>query len=125
MNTAFVQLRSAIYYVGLGVVTIVFGLTLSLVGWTLPLRARFRLTRDWALSNLWMLRVLCRLDYDLHGREHLPDGPAIVMSKHQSAWETIALRGLVRLEQSWVLKKELMAIPFFGWSLALDRKSVV
>ena len=62
----------------------------------------------------WLLRVLCRLDYVVEGREHLPARNGIVLLKHSSAWETLAqLRIFPR--QTWVLKRELMWIPVFGW----------
>jgi 1-acyl-sn-glycerol-3-phosphate acyltransferase len=51
--------------------------------------------------------------------EHLEGGNAIILSKHQSAWETIALRGILPFNQAWVLKRELMWVPIFGWALAM------
>ncbi|EXJ17135.1 lysophospholipid acyltransferase family protein [Imhoffiella purpurea] len=76
-----------------------------------------RLGRAWGYSNLWALRKLCGLDYRVSGLDHLPREPAIVLSKHQSAWETIALRAILPLNQSWVLKEELIRIPLFGGAL--------
>ena len=70
-------------------------------------------------------KVLCDLGYRLHGAENLPQGPCIVMSKHQSTWETIALRGLLRPQQSWVLKIELTRIPVFGWGLRFARSIAI
>jgi 1-acyl-sn-glycerol-3-phosphate acyltransferase len=74
----------------------------------------------WVDSVLWLLRVLCRLDYRVEGREHLPPGNCVVLLKHSSAWETIAqLRIFPR--QTWVLKRELMWVPVLGWVLWLLR----
>lgn len=86
-----------------------------------------RLARSWARVNLKALKILCGLDYRVHGLEHLPTDNAIVLCKHQSAWEILALRALLPPEQSWVLKQELIRIPVFGQALkrlshiAIDR----
>lgn len=84
----------------------------------LPRACTYAIAVFWVDSMLWLLRVLCRLDYVVEGREHLPARSSIVLLKHSSAWETLAqLRIFPR--QSWVLKRELMWIPVFGWVLAL------
>jgi 1-acyl-sn-glycerol-3-phosphate acyltransferase len=124
-----ILLRSLLYYLGLSVSVVIFGLTLALFGWMVPWARRHRLANSWGKVNLWLLRILCGLSYRITGAENLPTGPSIVMSKHQSAWETIALRGILRKEQAWVLKRELTWIPIFGWALlvmkpiAIDRKA--
>ncbi|MCR4303082.1 MAG: 1-acyl-sn-glycerol-3-phosphate acyltransferase, partial [Gallionella sp.] len=86
----------------------------------LPYRLRYRLISQWARWQVFLLKVLCGLDYRVEGREHLPAGAAILMSKHQSAWETIVFQQIFP-PQTWVLKHELMWIPLFGWALALMR----
>ncbi|MCR4301700.1 MAG: 1-acyl-sn-glycerol-3-phosphate acyltransferase, partial [Sulfuricaulis sp.] len=86
----------------------------------LPYRLRYRIITQWARMQAYLLRKLCRLDYRVEGREHLPAGAAILMSKHQSAWETIVFQQIFP-PQTWVLKHELMWIPLFGWALALMR----
>ena len=62
--------------------------------------------------------MLCGIRYQVKGRENIPEGAAIIFSKHQSTWETYALQ-LIFPAQTWVLKRELMWVPFFGWGLAL------
>lgn len=95
----------------------------------MPFGWRQAIAGTWGRFNLIAQRTICRLDYKLSGEEHLSTVPAIVMSKHQSAWETIALRGLVPNNQAWVLKRELMWLPVFGWAMAtlgpiaIDRKA--
>jgi 1-acyl-sn-glycerol-3-phosphate acyltransferase len=86
----------------------------------LPYRRRYRIITQWARLQGFLLNKLCRLDYRVEGAEHLPAGAAIVMSKHQSAWETIVFQQIFP-PQTWVLKHELMWIPFFGWALKLMR----
>ena len=67
---------------------------------------------------LFLLRVICGIEYRVLGAEHIPKKPSIVLSKHQSAWETLAFQKIFP-PQVWVLKKELLRIPFFGWGLAM------
>jgi len=93
---------------------------LSLLTAVLPFPVRYRIIRQWARWQVVLLKVLCRLDYRVEGREHLPAGAAIIFSKHQSAWETIVYQEIFP-QQTWVLKRELLWIPFFGWALALLR----
>jgi 1-acyl-sn-glycerol-3-phosphate acyltransferase len=89
---------------------------------TFPLdpRGRFAVISQWARFSLWWLERTCGLGFQVEGREHVPATPTIVMSKHQSAWETLALQRVFR-PQAWVLKRELLWIPFFGWGLAMLR----
>jgi 1-acyl-sn-glycerol-3-phosphate acyltransferase len=86
----------------------------------LPFAARYRLISAWARFQVFLLKHLCGLDYRVEGREHLPVGAAIILSKHQSAWETIVFQEIFPA-QTWVLKRELLWIPLFGWALALLR----
>ena len=86
----------------------------------LPFAIRSPLISGWARMQMFLLKHLCRLDYRVEGREHLPAGAAIILAKHQSAWETIAFQQIFP-PQTWVLKRELMWIPLFGWALALTR----
>ena len=116
-----ILIRSVIYFMAMVLSTVVFGLAIGLFGWFLPARFADVLATRWGLLNLWLQRVLCGLRYEVEGIENLPDGPCIVMAKHQSTWETIGLRGLMQPAQSWVLKKELMQLPIFGWGLRLAR----
>ncbi|HTV98094.1 MAG TPA: lysophospholipid acyltransferase family protein [Steroidobacteraceae bacterium] len=84
----------------------------------LPYRAQFALARGWARGVLFMLERLCALKFVIEGREHIPAGNHIIMSKHTSAWETVALF-VIFPPQVWVLKRELLWIPFMGWGLKL------
>jgi 1-acyl-sn-glycerol-3-phosphate acyltransferase len=93
----------------------------------LPRRYTYRVALAWVDSVLWLLRVLCRLDYRVEGREHLPARSCVVLLKHSSAWETIAQLRIFPA-QTWVLKRELMWVPVLGWVLwllepiAIDRR---
>ncbi len=91
---------------------------LALLTFPLPHPLRYRFISQWARLQTWLVGVLCGVRYRVEGREHLPKGPAIILAKHQSAWETIAFQKIFPI-QTWVLKRELLLIPFFGWGLAL------
>ncbi len=92
----------------------------SLVLFIFPLKplARYRIISGLAYSMMWLLRVVCGIRMEVRGTENIPAEPCIVMCKHQSAWETFALQ-TVFPPQVWVLKRELLLLPFFGWGLAL------
>lgn len=111
--------RSVLFNVLMWVSVVIYA-PLMLPTALLPFPARYRLIRQWARFQVFLLKLMCDLDYRVEGREHLPAGAAIIMSKHQSAWETIAFQEIFPA-QTWVLKRELMWIPLFGWALALLR----
>ena len=83
----------------------------------IPFRARFHFIKQWAVVNSLMLKWICGLKYEIEGRENIPDGACIIMAKHASTWETIFLQRIFA-PVTWVLKKSLIRIPFFGWGLA-------
>jgi len=112
-----ILLRSLIYFAAMIITVILFGLTVAVVGRLVPGDFSDRVATNWGRFNLWLQRVICGLDYLIDGSENLPDGACIIMSKHQSTWETIGLRGIFRPQQSWVLKQELMRLPIFGAAL--------
>ena len=97
----------------------VFGGVMALGFW-LPYPAQFAIARTWARILFWVLERLCGLKYVVEGRERIPPGNHIVMSNHTSAWETVA-QFLIFPPQVWVLKRELLWIPFVGWGLKLLR----
>ena len=84
----------------------------------LPLRRRLHLSRSWARFNRIWIRWTLAIDVEVRGLENIPDEPVVVMCKHQSTWETLVLQSFMPL-QSWVLKRELLWIPVFGWGLAM------
>ncbi|MGV6826914.1 MAG: lysophospholipid acyltransferase family protein [bacterium] len=124
-----VTIRSVIYFVAMLLTVLFFGLALGLLGWLLPLSWRDALGNGWGHSNMWLLKVICGLRYEVKGLENVTADPVIVMAKHQSTWETMSLRGLFPRHQSWIAKQELAKIPVFGWalkavpSIPIDRKA--
>lgn len=67
---------------------------------------------------LWWLKLTCNIRYEIKGAENIPAKPCVILAKHQSAWETLALQ-LIFPPQVYVMKRELLWIPFFGWGLAM------
>ncbi len=110
-------LRSLVFLLVKSLLTIPFSL-LVVVCFALPPLPRWRLIALWGRMVIWLARVVLGIRHRVEGVEHLPAGPAVIMAKHQSAWETIAFQQIFP-PQSFVLKKNLLHIPFFGWGLAL------
>ena len=110
-------LRSLLFMLGLVVTTPPAGLVLLAMFWA-PARWRRQVVMLWVHTACWMIRRLLRIDFQVRGRENIPDGPYVILSKHQSAWETIVLQQVFPLP-AFVYKRELHWLPFFGWGLAL------
>jgi 1-acyl-sn-glycerol-3-phosphate acyltransferase len=84
----------------------------------LPRRARWQVIAGWARIALWLTRVLLGMRYVVEGSEHIPAEPCVILSKHSSAWETVAFSSIFP-PHVYVIKRELQWIPFLGWGLAL------
>ena len=110
-------LRSVLFAAALLLVTPPFAV-LSVLSFPLSRMGRFRVISWWSKIMLFIARHACGLDYRVEGRENLPAEPCVILSKHQSAWETLAFQ-TVFPPQVQVLKRELLWIPFFGWGLAM------
>jgi len=110
-------LRSALFALALVLVTPPYAI-IALASFPLPRMARYRLISAWSRLVLRLARVLCGIRWRVEGRRHLPDEPAVILSQHQSAWETLTYQEIFP-PQVMVLKRELLWIPFFGWGLAL------
>jgi len=116
-----ITLRSILYLLFVLLTVILYVPPISIFGWILPYRLISKVGRHWGKVNLWALEWICGLGYQIQGKENLPSSTCIVLCKHQSAWETIALRALLPPEHTWVMKRELLWIPLFGWALAVYR----
>jgi 1-acyl-sn-glycerol-3-phosphate acyltransferase len=90
----------------------------ALATFPLPRLTRYRIISGWSHAIVWLAKILLGIDYRVIGAENLPRRPAIILAKHQSAWETLAFQ-VIFPPQVLVLKRELLWIPFFGWGLAL------
>lgn len=117
MNLVMVVLRSTLYTLLQIIITPLYTL-IVLASFPLNPISRFRIISGWAHIMLYLIRVICGIHYRVLGIENIPKNPSIVLSKHQSAWETLAFQQIFP-PQVWVLKKELLLIPFFGWGLSM------
>lgn len=79
---------------------------------------RFKVASCWCSLVLSWLRITCNISFRFEGQEYLAQTPAVILSKHQSTWETLALQ-VAYQPLTWVAKRELMRVPLFGWGLAL------
>lgn len=117
MNKLIWGLRLALFYMLIIPATIIIATT----GWIFapfPDIWCYRIITSWSHIFIWWAKLTCGLHYNVIGRENLPAAPFVVLCNHQSMWETIFMQVLLP-PQSWVLKRELLFIPFFGWGLAL------
>jgi 1-acyl-sn-glycerol-3-phosphate acyltransferase len=110
-------MRSVLFALALVLLTPPYS-ALAMLTAVLPRHTRWRIIAGWSHCVIGLARILLGLRYRVEGLENLSDQPAIILSKHQSAWETLAFQ-LIFPPQVHVLKKELLWIPFFGWGLAL------
>ncbi len=108
---------SALFNLCFLIITPLFSLLLILFR-PLGFPAAWFWARVWSKSTFILLRLLCGIRIVIEGKEHMPDHACVVMAKHQSAAETIAMPILVP-PYTWILKRELFYVPFFGWALAL------
>ncbi len=111
-------LRSSLFALGQGISLVLF----SLIGQLTRLfsfKTRYQFMKNWARFCLLWLRWTCGVRYQLHGKENIKtDQAGLILSRHESAWETLALQEIFP-RQAYVLKRELLNIPFFGWGMAL------
>jgi 1-acyl-sn-glycerol-3-phosphate acyltransferase len=110
-------LRSTVFAAILILITPVFA-AIALLTFPLPPLTRYRIITAWTRCIIWSARAVCGIRYRVIGADNIPREPCIILSKHQSAWETLAFQ-LIFPPQVWVLKKELLRVPFFGWGLSM------
>jgi 1-acyl-sn-glycerol-3-phosphate acyltransferase len=122
-------IRSLVFFLCFIINTLIFASVGFLLGWFLPGKTKFIIDTNWSRSTLWLLKVICGLSHRVEGMSNLMNQTCIIASNHQSTWETIALAGMVKQPKVWVLKRELIFIPIFGWvmyhfkPIAINRKS--
>jgi 1-acyl-sn-glycerol-3-phosphate acyltransferase len=120
-------LRSALFMIGATLVTIPFGCLVPLGG-LFGYRPGNAVASFYTRILLKWVEWCCGIRYQVDGWENVPKSPTIIMAKHQSAWETLFMETHFP-PQCWIIKKELLWLPFVGWSLlairciAIDRSS--
>lgn len=127
MNSPVLYIRATLFWIGFALSTLLVGLV------SIPLlpfshETSYRILLPWTYFNIWWIKVACGVDYNLLGQENVDtERNGILLINHQSNWETILVPTLFP-SVSWILKKELFKIPFFGWALsrigpiAIDRE---
>jgi 1-acyl-sn-glycerol-3-phosphate acyltransferase len=110
-------IRSLLFLLIKAALTVPFSLLILLAAPVPPL-PRYRFITLWGRVVIWLARWVLGIRFRVEGLENLPTQPSVVLAKHQSAWETIAFQQIFP-PLSFVLKRNLLRIPFFGWGLAL------
>jgi 1-acyl-sn-glycerol-3-phosphate acyltransferase len=111
-----VLIRNLLFMLALAVFTPLY----ALIGMaTFPFRPeiRHKIIRGWPRIMAWVIKHVLGIPYRLIGAENIPTGPAIIVSKHMSAWETIMLQDIFP-PMVFVMKREIHKVPFFGWGIA-------
>ncbi len=111
-----VIVRSALFLVLVSLLTIPFGILVSLA-MIFPMKMRYAIIAAWRVGFMALAGGVLGIRYQVLGRENIPAEPCVILSKHQSAWETVGLQEIFP-PLVFVLKKELLRVPFFGWGLA-------
>src|SRR5690606_29467864 len=115
------RLKTVLFYLVLSLSAFLWGTLNLLVAPFLPFSARYRfVVQRWCRFAVWLAKVMVGVRYEVSGLENIPQRPCVILAKHQSTWETFFLSGFFS-PLSQVLKRELMYVPFFGWSLWLMR----
>jgi 1-acyl-sn-glycerol-3-phosphate acyltransferase len=109
--------RSAFFLVLQSLLTVFFS-AVALLTFPFTLHTRYRVISSWSRLMVWLARLICGIRYEVIGLGNLPSEPSIVLSKHQSAWETLVFQ-VILPPQVWVLRRSLLKVPFFGWGLAM------
>ena len=113
----FCLVRSLIFELLRVSLTIVFSFIAILTFPLSPIK-RYRIITLWSYCITFLAKYICGIKYSVHGLDNIPNDPCVILSKHQSAWETFAFQTICP-PQVWVLKSSLLLVPFFGWGLAM------
>jgi 1-acyl-sn-glycerol-3-phosphate acyltransferase len=116
-------LRSLLYFLGSTIALIIL-VGIALVLFFTPLRVRYAILSKWSVFCMWWLRITLNIEFEVIGRENIPNQACVIISNHQSTWETLALQTIFP-HQTWVLKQELQWIPVFGWGLSLLKPIII
>jgi 1-acyl-sn-glycerol-3-phosphate acyltransferase len=114
------RLRVLSFYIIISILCIVFflGSYIPIKIFNVKYHTKYKFAVIFSHAFIWLAKSICGLKYDISGLEKLPAVPCIVLANHQSFWDNVLMQ-LIIPEHSWVIKKELFNIPFFGWGLKL------
>jgi len=111
-------IRSLLFYFFYIAALVPHALICIIIGGLLPIKARYNYFLLWNAFILWWLKLSCNIKYQISGLQNIPSEPFVLLSNHQSPWETLFYYWTFRPICA-TLKKELLMIPFFGWALKL------
>jgi 1-acyl-sn-glycerol-3-phosphate acyltransferase len=116
-NKLKLYLGSSLLFIGM-VLSLLIIVPFILICVVFPFSVRYKVAGIWVRFVLWLSRVCCGLHYEIEGMEHIDvNQPSIILSKHQSAWETLAFRHFLPMH-SVLLKRSLLWLPVWGWAMA-------
>ncbi len=115
-STLNLYFRSSLFAISQAFSTLLLGPAMVLAR-PLSFSIRYGLANAWVRYNLAVLRWICGLNHTVVGQEHIPPHNGVILCKHQSAWETLALQ-VIFPPLSFILKQELLKIPVWGWAMA-------
>src|SRR5947199_174963 len=111
-----IYLRSLLFSIIMSMAVLIYSF-FCVLAYLLPFRYRYAMIAGFTGFIIWLLKMICHVNYKIHGLENIPeDRVGIVLSKHQSTWETFLLPRIFH-HSAIILKRELLWVPFFGWGL--------
>ncbi|WP_191833212.1 lysophospholipid acyltransferase family protein [Pseudomonas fluorescens] len=114
-------IRIFLFYLLLGTSSLLWCTLSFFIAPFLPFSARYRFINVyWCRFALVLVRVFLNIKVKVSGAENIPKQPCVILSNHQSTWETFFLSAYFS-PLSQVLKRELLYVPFFGWAMAMLR----
>jgi 1-acyl-sn-glycerol-3-phosphate acyltransferase len=111
-----IALRSALYTALMVITVAPYAICVVLWSW-LPMPRRYRMVLGWTRFAIEAARVILGVRWEVRGRENLPDEPAIILSKHQSVWETLWFTTFMPRPLCYVYKHEIHYMPLVGWAM--------
>lgn len=115
-------IRTLLFYMGYFLYTLIFGPVCLIICWlSFPFTTterRFKILTSWVDVIMFWLSLTCNIKFEVIGKENIPTIPCVILSNHQSTWETLYLYKLFK-PQTTLLKRELLWIPIFGWGLKM------
>ncbi len=117
MTNLLTAIRSILFLLWMSITVVPWAIVVLIFSMFVRGAPVYWLCAGWLRVAIWGCKVICGVKKRVHGMENLPDGPVILLSKHQSTWETFAYPTIMPRPLCYVFKRELLYIPFFGWAM--------
>jgi len=117
MTNLLTAIRSILFLLWMAITVVPWAIAVLIYSMFVRGAPVYWLCAGWLKVAVWGCKVICGVHKRVHGMENLPDGPVILLSKHQSTWETFAYPSFMPKPLCYVFKRELLYIPFFGWAM--------